>query len=122
MTAEEDLEAVRRGYWLRRARIAAGITQGDAAITAGLGPNSSSTVSLWEQGKRDIRMQPMMRLAKRYGVPVSLFTDPPMTDDERLAAAVADAARLALEDSAEGSDQGPPDDDAPGSSHRRQPA
>lgn len=35
----------------------------------------------------------MKRLAVRYGVPVSLFTDPPTTDDERLAQAIAESRR-----------------------------
>jgi hypothetical protein len=48
-----------------------------------------------------MKVHQMKRLAVRYGVPVSLFTDPPMTDDERLAKAIADAAALEREDSDE---------------------
>jgi hypothetical protein len=40
----------------------------------------------------------LTRLAKRYGVPVSMFTNPPVTDDERLDSAIADAAALERED------------------------
>lgn len=98
MTQEEDREAVRRGYWLRRARQKAGVTLSDAAITAGLSATSGSTVSLWESGQRAIKVVQLTRLARRYGVPVSLFTDPAMTDDERLELAIADAARLERED------------------------
>jgi transcriptional regulator with XRE-family HTH domain len=94
MTDQEDLDAIRRGYWLRRARDNAGITLSDAAITAGLSEGSGSTVSLWERGLRPMKVHQMKRLAIRYGVPVSLFTDPPMTDDERLVEAIADARLL----------------------------
>lgn len=98
MTQEEDQEARRRGYWLRRARQRAGVTLSDAALTAGLSSTSGSTVSLWESGQRSIKVIQLTRLAKRYGVPVTMFTDPPITDDERLDAAVADAAALERED------------------------
>ena len=89
MTDVEDRDAVRRGYWLRRAREQARVTLADAAQIAGLAAGSGSTVSLWERGQRPIKVHQMKRLAVRYGVPVSLFTDPPMTDDERLAVAMA---------------------------------
>jgi transcriptional regulator with XRE-family HTH domain len=98
MTQEEDQEARRRGYWLRRARQRAGVTLSDAAVTAGLQPSSGSTVSLWEQGQRPIKVVQLTRLAKRYGVPVSMFTNPPVTDDERLDSAIADAAAQERED------------------------
>jgi transcriptional regulator with XRE-family HTH domain len=101
MTDLEDLDARRRGYWLRRARDNAGVTLADAAVTAGLQSGSGSTVSLWERGLRPMKVHQMKRLAVRYGVPVSLFIDPPMTDDERLATAIADAAALEREDSDE---------------------
>lgn len=119
MTAEEDVEAIRRGYWLRRAREQSGVTLSDAALTAGLGAKSGSTVSLWERGQRGIKVHQMKRLALRYGVPISLFTDPPMTDDERLAEAVAEAARLALLDSEAEAARGPEADGGPGGSRRR---
>lgn len=116
---DEEVEAVRRGYWLRRARVLAGITLSDAAVTAGLEPTSGSTVSLWEHGKRRIRVDQMKRLARRYGVPADMFLNPKKTDDERLAEAVAEATRLALEDedAEEGRDQ--QDDDGPTPSRRR---
>ena len=120
MTSDEDQEAIRRGYWLRRAREQAGVTQGDAAATAGLASRSASTVSLWERGLRPIKVHQMKRLALRYGVASSLFTDPPTTDNERLAEAVAEAARLALRDSAAEGARGQRDGDGPsGSRHRR---
>ena len=63
MTDSEDLEARRRGYWLRRARDNASVTLADAAITAGLAPSSGSTVSLWERGTRPIKVHQMKAAA-----------------------------------------------------------
>jgi len=122
MTSEEDDEAIRRGYWLRRARDNARVTLSDAAVTAGLSAGSGSTVSLWEHGQRPIKVHQMKRLALRYGVPATLFTDPPMTDDERLRDAIAEATRLALVDSSAGEGTRRPADVAPGASRRRQQA
>lgn len=118
MTDFEDLEARRRGYWLRRARDLAGVTLSDAAVTAGLAASSGSTVTLWEQGKRAIKVVQLMRLAKRYGVPVTFFTNPQKTDDERLAEAIADAAALEREDWEREQDQGRRDDGGRGGSPR----
>lgn len=122
MTDQEDLEAVRRGYWLRRARDHAGVTQGDAAATAGLSAGSGSSVSLWERGQRPIKVFQMKRLALRYGVPVSLFTDPPETDDERLAAAVAEGLRLGLAADSTGEEPHRPGDGGPNEPPRRRKA
>ncbi len=122
MTDEEDAEAIRRGYWLRRARLNAGITLADAAVTAGLEASSGSTVSLWERGLRGMKVVQMKRLALRYGVSASLFTDPPETDDERLRASIAEATRLALVDSYEADEHRPPTDGGPGPSRRRRQA
>lgn len=113
MTDAEDLDAVRRGYWLRRARDKAGVTLSDAAQVAGLASGSGSTVSLWERGHRPIKVHHMKRLAVRYGVPVAFFTNPEMTDDERLARAIADATRLEREDSESGRGPDQRDDDGP---------
>jgi len=98
MTEIEDAEARRRGYWLRRARVRMGITLADAAVEAGLRPTSGSTVSLWEAGRRPMKVEQMVRLARRYQIPVEWLTNPPLTDDERLAEAVAAAAALERED------------------------
>lgn len=122
MTDAEDVEARRRGYWLRRARDQADVTLSDAAVTAGLGPKSGSTVSMWERGMRPMKVHQMKRLALRYGVPVSLFTDPPETDDERLRDAIAEATRLALADSSEGLGPRPLNGEGPGPSPRRRQA
>jgi transcriptional regulator with XRE-family HTH domain len=100
MTRHEDLEAKRRGYWLRHARLRRGVTLADAAETAGLAPGSGSTVSLWERGLRPISLLQRKRLAIRYGVPVSWFVDPPMTDEERLTEAIEASVALVPDDAA----------------------
>jgi transcriptional regulator with XRE-family HTH domain len=119
MTEQEDTEARRRGYWLRRARERARITLEDAAVTAGLERSSGSTVSLWERGMRPIGVMQLNRLARRYGVPVTLFTDPTMTDDERLDQAAAAAQALERGDWEMGHGSPPRDDDGRDGSPRR---
>jgi len=120
MTDDEDLDAIRRGYWLRRAR--GKITLADAAVSAGLSASSGSTVSLWESGQRPIKVVQLKRLAKRYGVPVTLFTNPERTDDERLADAIAEAAALEREDAAAGEEAPRQGDGGPAASRRRRSA
>jgi len=107
MTAEEDRAALRLGYWLKRVREARRETLASAAVAAGLAAGSGSTVSRWEHGKQPIKVQHLRRLARFYGVPDSLFINPPMTDDERLAAALADAAALERADWDEVPEDGP---------------
>jgi transcriptional regulator with XRE-family HTH domain len=107
VTAEEERQSQRLGYWLRRVRERRGVTLEDAAIAAGLSAKSSSTVSFWERGKRPIKVQHLLRLARYYRVPESLFTDPPMTDEERLTDVLADAAALERDDWERGQGAGP---------------
>lgn len=107
VTADEDRHARRLGYWLRSVREARRVPLKDAAVAAGLSPKSGSTVTLWEQGKRPITVIHLRRLARYYGVPESLFTDPPMTDEERLADVIADAEALEREGWERGRGGGP---------------
>jgi transcriptional regulator with XRE-family HTH domain len=53
---------------------------------------------MWEHGKRPIKVSVLRRLARFYDVPDALFIDPPMTDEERLEVALADAVALEQED------------------------
>lgn len=98
VTPEEELHARRLGYWLRRVRERRGESLKSAAIAAGLKASSGSTVSMWEHGKRPIKVSVLRRLARFYDVPDALFIDPPMTDEERLEVALADAVALEQED------------------------
>lgn len=119
MTAEEDQHTRRLGYWLRAVREGRGITLEDAAVAAGLSPRSGSTVSFWEHGKRPIKVQHLRRLARHYRVPESFFTDPPPTDEERLADVLDAAATLEREDWGQGQAAGPGAAGGPGGEPRR---
>lgn len=110
---------MRLGYWLKRVRVQRGETLGSAAIAVGLASTSGSTVSLWERGLRPIKVQQLRRLAQFYRVPESFFTDPPMTDDERLSLALADAGALERQDWAQGLEGGPGAGGAPDAGPRR---
>lgn len=120
MTDDEDLQQVRRGYWLKLAREQSGFTLAAAAKAAGLADSSGSTVSLWEAGQRSIKVIQMERLARAYGVPSTLFLTPGKTDEERLREAIDAASAFEQEDSDREGDRGPGDGDEPGASPRRQ--
>ena len=92
MPTEEELKVIRarRAWWLRVARLAdpRHPTLGDAAVAAGLDAGSGSVVSLWEANKQKgegPKESQLRRLASFYGLPFTLFVDPPETDEERLA-------------------------------------
>lgn len=119
VTRDEEQDAQRLGYWLRRVREKRGETLSSAAIGAGLAAGSGSTISLWERGQRPIKRIHLYRLARHYGVPPSFFTKPEMTDDERLDAALAAAATLEQQDWEAGPEGGPGDGDGrPGEPNR----
>jgi transcriptional regulator with XRE-family HTH domain len=91
MPTDADLAQIRarRAYWLRAARAndPRRPTLAAAAKVAGLKEGSGSVVSLWErnatpEGPKDSQLR---RLAAFYGLPFSLFSEPPETDEERLA-------------------------------------
>lgn len=68
------------GVLLRNARIRAGMTIKDAAQTTGF---SSSAISDFEYGRRDLSLPQLEVLAHTYRVPVTYFwTDNPIPDDE----------------------------------------
>lgn len=116
MDDAEILRARRRGYWMRRAREHAGFTLAAAAHAAGLAETSGSTVSLWETGARDVKLVQLERLAEAYGVPISLFTEPAETDDERLDRVMRDASEKERRDweAGRGREGGDAPGDAPG--------
>lgn len=74
----------RRGHWLRVARQAKGLTLKEVAKEMDYSLRSSSTIKLWEDGKRDPSDVQLRRVAGVLGVPVEVFTDPDETDEERL--------------------------------------
>lgn len=95
MPTEQDLaqRRRRRAWWLRVARESRGLSQSGVAEALGLSRKSASTVGDWERQVSDPSLRQLEQLAALYGVPLSLFMDPPQTDEERLdelaAAAIA---------------------------------
>lgn len=84
-------ERTRRGRYLRAARERAGMFQGDVADT--LGYSVAASISHWERGRRDPSLADLKQLAAVYGVPLSLFIDPPPSELD----AIDDAIRAAEE-------------------------
>lgn len=84
------------------ARERANLTQTAVAGELGLRSQAKSTVSGWESGAREPRLRYLKALAKLYGVPLDLFTDPPATAyeeiDERLEMLAQRALRLESDD------------------------
>jgi transcriptional regulator with XRE-family HTH domain len=123
MTTDElEAERRRRGYWLRRARLRANLNQADVAETLGLSKNSGSTIFAWEKGRRDPDASQMTVLARLYGVPVSVFSDPRETDDEWLDGLARDAIGLATEDEDEAVEPDPDADEGRDGQRRRRSA
>lgn len=75
------------------ARERAGLSQETAAKELGLSGRSKSTLSAWEAGSRDPKSTMLARMARLYGVPIAVFSDPEPTPEERL----DEIARLAGE-------------------------
>jgi transcriptional regulator with XRE-family HTH domain len=99
MSSEEMAQRrVRRGYWLRRARLKSGLSM--QWVAEQLGQKSASSVSLWERALRDPKTEQMVAMAHLYGLPDEFLVDPPLTDDERLDEAMNAAAALEREDAA----------------------
>ena len=66
------------------ARERANLSQPAAAKLLGLSDKSASTLSAWEAGTREPSPSKLKAAAVLYGVPVSLFYDPPPTAHEQL--------------------------------------
>jgi transcriptional regulator with XRE-family HTH domain len=114
MAAEDTLYAKRLGFWLRAARERSGKSQQGAAEFLGLSRKSKSSVSDYESGKTIPSLTVLRRLAEWYGVPLSVFTDPAPTPEERLDEIVRLSGLREQRDWGEGPGQGPSDGDAPG--------
>lgn len=95
-----DIELARKrarlAWWLRVCFETDGrdLVLADIAEAAGLSRGSGSVVSLWHRNEsvNPPKLEQLTRLAAFYGVPLTLFTEPPETDEER----VARYRRLAL--------------------------
>jgi transcriptional regulator with XRE-family HTH domain len=84
MADDDALYRTRQGFWLRMARERAGKSQAGAAEYLGLSKNSKSTVSDYENGVTEVPLRYLRALARWYGVPLSVFTEPNPTAFETL--------------------------------------
>ncbi len=112
----------RLGFWLRMARERAGKSQAGAAEHLGLSTSSKSTVSDWENGDRPPKLNQLRRLAEYYGVPLTVFTAPEPTIEERLDEIVRAAGELERADWAREQAGRPASEDAPAAERDRRPA
>lgn len=91
MPTEPDiaLAKARTAWWLRVCRMLdpREPTLAQVAKAAGLSEGSGSVVSLWENNQTATgpKLSQLRRLSAFYSVPLTLFTEPPETDEERLA-------------------------------------
>lgn len=105
--ADDQVYARRLGFWLRMARERAGKSQAGAAEFLGFSAKSKSTISDYENAVTVPSLQVLRRLAEWYGMPLSVFTDPEPTPEERLDAVANAAAALEREDWEAGEGQAP---------------
>lgn len=122
MPTEEELalRKRRRAWWLRVAR--RGMSQNGVAKALGMSEKSGSTVGDWERGVGEPSIRQMELLAGLYGVPISLFIDPPLTDDERLDEIVQTAGAIEQSDWDLAQAPGPADGDGPTAAPRTRSA
>jgi len=118
----EALHQRRQGWWLKVAREKAGITGQGAAKIAGLKGKTSSSITHWEKGRYAPSQLQLRRLAQGYGVPLSVFTDPKPTDEERLDAVIRSASDAERQDWEAEPDRAPGGDAAPGAARGRRSA
>jgi transcriptional regulator with XRE-family HTH domain len=74
--------ARRRSWWLLVARLASGRTQADAARALDL--SAGSSYGDYERGVTAPSLKQLAVLAALFEVPLSTFTEPEETDEERL--------------------------------------
>lgn len=122
MPTEEELaqRKRRRAWWLRVAR--RGLSQNGVAEALGLSKKSGSTVGDWERGVGEPSIRQMELLAGLYGVPLDLFINPPLTDDERLDEIVRIAGAIEQSDWDRAAAPDPEDGDGPADAPGRRTA
>jgi transcriptional regulator with XRE-family HTH domain len=131
MPTEPDLARARArtAYWLRTCRELdeRKPTLAQVAEAAGLKATSGSVVSQWENNRsvNPPKLQQLRLLAAFYGVPLTLFTEPPETDEERMARyrqLALGAVDLERRDWEQAREQGPSGGDALGEQRGRRSA
>lgn len=95
---EEELKRRQRrtAWWLGVVRRVRGRNQDDVARFLGL--KAASSVGDFERAVTAPSLKQLAMLAALYEVPLSLFTEPPMTDEERVLDLSTGAAALEHED------------------------
>jgi transcriptional regulator with XRE-family HTH domain len=94
MADSDEIHRKRQGFWLRIAREAKGLNQLGAAQKVGL--STKSAISDYEMGKTEIPPRRLRRLAKEYGWPLVMFTEPMPTGEEIAQERMARLAQAAL--------------------------
>lgn len=119
---DDDLRQRRRAWWLYVARRVTGLSQAGVAQAVGLSPKSASTVGDWERGASVPSLKQLGQLAALYNAPLTLFVEPPATDEETFADLANVAIDLEREDWESEQAQGPDTGDERGDARRRRPA
>ena len=120
--ADYEQRRRRRAWWLYVARRVAGLSQSGVAKAVGLSEKSASTVGDWERGITEPSLKQIGLLAALYGAPLSLFIEPPMTDEERYAELAHVAIDLEREDWEQEAQEGPDAEGAPSDGRRKRSA
>jgi len=122
MPDDDEAYAKRVGFWLRMARERAGKSQAGAAEHLGFSSKSKSTISDYENGVTLPSLKVLRRLAAWYEVPLTVFTQPEPTIEERLDEIVQLASAAEQRDWAQAGERGPAVDDEPGAEPGRRSA
>lgn len=109
--ADQMAIRIRRGYWIQRARKRKGLTLLYVANALGYSGKSESIPSRWESGDRPVPSDKLEPLARLLSLPPHYLVRPPLTDDERLDAAVLAVSEQESEDSESGAEDDPQADD-----------
>lgn len=94
MADDDTLHRKRQGFWLRVAREAKGLNQLGAAQLIGL--KTKSAISDYETGVTEVPGPKLRKLAKAYGWPLVMFTEPMRTGEELAQERMAQLARAAI--------------------------
>jgi len=94
MDASDEQHRKRQGFWLRVAREASGKNQLGAARHVGL--TSKAAISAYESGTTQVPQDKLRKLARFYGWPLVIFTEPDPTAAEQAQERIARLARAAI--------------------------
>lgn len=112
--AEKAATRRRRGYWVRIARERKGWTQKELAHALGYNGSQTGNLSKWESGERPIPSDLFAPLAQALDLPADFLVNPPLTDEDRLDAAIQSGIAAEQRDWEGEPDLAPKADDEPG--------